>query len=113
MSGRPYDHEAEGGLRPTLVLVDELAAWKPEPWQEELLTRWDWPGLPEQDTPVGEAPPYIIITGGRKVSTLSRAWWWITWPEELRVRRGVLYLAAVAATWGVVDGLSRLIGAFA
>ena len=59
MTGRPYDHERDGlagGLEPSLILVDELAAWppdwRPEPWQEELLERWD------------TERPYVIVTGG-------------------------------------------------
>ena len=95
MTGRPYDHERDGitgmapaeaaalfdvpewlvdeyaprprGLEPSLVLVDEAAAWQPEPWQEELLERWE------------TERPYVIVTdGGRRDGVLERAWWWLT-----------------------------------
>jgi hypothetical protein len=96
VSGRPYDHEQV--QEPVVLHLPPGATLEEAEELRRMLER-------------GEQP-FVVLTSHRD-GVLERAWWWITWHEHLRVRRGVLYLTAMAATWGVVDLLTRVLEAAA
>lgn len=102
---RPYDHERDG-----------LTA-------EQVAELFDVPvrfvhfpphvTLEEAEAALETERPFVVITGGGRDGLLERAWWWLTWREELRAPRWALFVVPALAAWGVVQLLLALTGAAA
>jgi len=97
------------GLEPSLLIADERAAWEgfvhlPGSLTLEQAEAW-WEH--------GEQPSVVIVSGAAGTSALSRAWWWLSWREDFRAPRWALYLAGLAAGWGVLSALSSALEAIA